>query len=392
MEDFLTSAAFLPHGYCLSWRPGLLALHVISDLLIAASYFSIPIAIYVFLGQRRDFPFRWIAHLFAGFILLCGTTHLIAVVTLWWPVYGFEGWVKAATAVASVATAVLLWPLLPRALALPSPQVLWSTSQRLADEAAHRRAAEAALQRASGDLERAAERTADLYRSNDELEQFAYIASHDLQAPLRGIAHLVTWLEEDLGPALAGDTRHKMDLLRQRVRRLETMLSDLLQYSRAGRSVPSELIEPARLIADVIESIDPPAGFELEVDVPEGALRTAAAPLQQVVLNLIDNAVKHHDRTAGHIVVSARDRGERLEFAVTDDGPGIPAQQRERVFQMFYTLQPRDKVEGNGIGLAVVQKVVATRGGKVTIEDNPEGRGTTIRFDWPKTVEESGGE
>jgi signal transduction histidine kinase len=91
-------------------------------------------------------------------------------------------------------------------------------------------------------------------------------------------------------------------------------------------------------------------------------------------------------------VVSARDRGERLEFAVTDDGPGIPAQQRERVFQMFYTLQPRDKVEGNGIGLAVVQKVVATRGGKVTIEDNPEGRGTTIRFDWPKTVEESGGE
>jgi signal transduction histidine kinase len=269
--------------------------------------------------------------------------------------------------------------------------VLWSTSQRLADEAAHRRAAEAALQRASGDLERAAERTADLYRSNDELEQFAYIASHDLQAPLRGIAHLVTWLEEDLGPALAGDTRHKMDLLRQRVRRLETMLSDLLQYSRAGRSVPSELIEPARLIADVIESIDPPAGFELEVDVPEGALRTAAAPLQQVVLNLIDNAVKHHDRTAGHIVVSARDRGERLEFAVTDDGPGIPAQQRERVFQMFYALQPRDKVEGNGIGLAVVQKAVATRGGKVAIEDNPEGRGMTIRFDWPKAVQESDG-
>ena len=388
---FLSAATYLPHGYCLSWQPGLIALHVIADLLIAIAYLSIPIVIYVFVRRRPDFAFRWTAQLFAIFILLCGMTHLIAIVTLWVPVYELAGWLKAAIALASVVTAALLWPLLPKLLALPSPQVLRHASQRLAREAAYRRVVEAALRRASGDLERAEERTADLNRSNDELERFAYIASHDLQAPLRAIDHLVEWLGEDLAPVLTDDSRHKMALLRQRVLRLKTLLDDLLQYSRVGRIMPSELVEPSVLVAEVIEALETPPGFQISIDLPPGPLLTAAAPLRQVFLNLIGNAIKHHDRAEGRIEITGRDLGERVEFAVTDDGRGIPEEQRERVFEMFYTLEPRDQVEGNGMGLALVRKAVGAHGGTVRIEDNPAGRGTSVRFDWPWQAEETGG-
>jgi signal transduction histidine kinase len=388
MESILSAASFVPHGYCLLWRPWLVALYVVGDLLIAASYFSIPGAIYVFVSRRPDFPYKWVAHLFAAFIMLCGTTHLVSVATLWLPAYELEAAVKIATATASVTTALLLWPLLPKVLALPSPQALRRTSRQLSAEAAQRQAAESALQQINGDLRRVEERTAELNRSNDELEQFACVASHDLQAPLRAIDNLVTWLEEDLAPVLTNEARHHMDLLHNRVRRLQQLLDDLLEYSRAGRLRRRELVDLRQLIAEVIEAVAPPAGFAISVDVPAAPLRTAPALLRQVFINLIGNAIKHHDRPAGRIAVTARPRGDRLEVAVSDDGPGIPERHRERVFEMFFTLQPRDRVEGSGMGLALVRKAVLARGGTVTAAANPAGRGTTIRFDWPTAAVE----
>ncbi|MCA1455758.1 response regulator [Bradyrhizobium sp. BRP22] len=124
LERFLDSSTLSPHGICLLWEPGLIWLHVISDALIAAAYFSIPVALAIFVSKRRDVAFGWVFWAFALFILFCGFTHVLSIVTLWVPIYGIEGIVKLMTAVASIVTAAMLWPLLPKLLALPSPSQL----------------------------------------------------------------------------------------------------------------------------------------------------------------------------------------------------------------------------------------------------------------------------
>lgn len=136
LEYLFSAASFVPRGYCLLWRPDLVALHAIADFLIASAYFSIPAAIFVFVYRRPDLEFKGIAHLFSAFILLCGTTHLLGLGTLWFPYYGFEGLIKAATAGVSVVTAIALWPLLPRVLALPSPRQLREANASLETETA----------------------------------------------------------------------------------------------------------------------------------------------------------------------------------------------------------------------------------------------------------------
>jgi PAS domain S-box-containing protein len=123
------TGGFSPHGYCLLWDPALISLHVVSDTIIGLAYFSIPVALVYFVQKRTDVVFGWVFWMFAAFILACGTTHFVEVFTLWQPYYGVQGLIKGVTAVASLATAVYLWPLLPQALALPSP-----TQLRLANE------------------------------------------------------------------------------------------------------------------------------------------------------------------------------------------------------------------------------------------------------------------
>ncbi len=149
------TAALTPHGYCLSWEPGLIALHVVSDGLITASYYSIPLAIALLLLRRGDVAFGWMAWLFAIFIMACGTTHLMGIWTLWYPDYLSDGMVKAVTAVASVMTAAALWPLLPRLVALPSPGLLLQANERLTQQIAERDAAVTALRVETAERERA---------------------------------------------------------------------------------------------------------------------------------------------------------------------------------------------------------------------------------------------
>lgn len=154
LDYLLETASFLPHGFCLLWRPDLVALHVVSDLAIGLAYFSIPLAILAFLRRRPDFEYRWVAYLFAAFIVLCGTTHFADVVMLWRPYYGLQGMIKLVTAVVSVTTAALLWPLLPKIVALPSPRLLQETNHRLEAEIRERWATEGQLRQARDDLER----------------------------------------------------------------------------------------------------------------------------------------------------------------------------------------------------------------------------------------------
>jgi hypothetical protein len=159
MGSFLDSAALTPHGFCLSWTPLLVALHVVSDALIAAAYYSIPVALTVFLLRRRDVAFRWVFWAFALFILACGTTHLFDILVLWQPDNWAQGALKAVTAGISVATALCLWPLLPQAVALPSPGELRQTNARLTEQMEQRDTAMRALRRETEDTLPVASRT-----------------------------------------------------------------------------------------------------------------------------------------------------------------------------------------------------------------------------------------
>ncbi|MGJ5180144.1 PAS domain S-box protein [Bradyrhizobium oligotrophicum] len=225
-----------------------------------------------------------------------------------------------------------------------------------------------------------AQRTAELEIANKELDDFAYAASHDLKAPLRVIDNASKWLEEDLAPHLTGENRMNMQLLRGRVRRLEKLLDDLLQFSRVGRDTAgTEVISGAELMDNVLVLVMPPASFDVIVGAGFGSIQVFRMPLQQIMMNLISNAIKHHDKAAGRIEITVEDRGSHHAFAVKDDGPGIPPQFHDRVFKMFQTLKPRDQVEGSGMGLAIVRKQIELSGGSISIE-SAEGRGTTFRF------------
>jgi signal transduction histidine kinase len=227
------------------------------------------------------------------------------------------------------------------------------------------------------------ERTKELKRSNQDLDQFAYIASHDLKAPLRAIDHLSTWVLEDVGHLLPDRSHEHLQKMRSRIKRMERLLDDLLAYSRAGRyRGEASLVDTNELVARVIDTVSPPDNFTIKVVNEMPTMFTYAAPLETVLRNLVNNAIKHHDKPQGEVRISAKVKDSLVEFAVADDGPGIDPAFHDRIFQMFQTLRPRDQVEGSGIGLAVVEKIVESVGGTVSVESTP-GEGATFRFIWP---------
>jgi signal transduction histidine kinase len=365
LSNILNSDTLSPHGICLLWRPDLVWLHLSSDAIIGIAYFSIPAALAAFVAKRKDVEFGWVFWAFAIFILSCGTTHFLAVWTLFVPDYGLEGLVKAFTAVVSVVTAIALWWLLPKALAIPSTVQLQQANEAL--------------------LASLAERDRAL-RANKELEEFAYAASHDLKAPLRVIDNATKWLEEDLQEYLSDETREHLDLMRKRVGRMEKLLDDLLNYSRIGRTADArfaEVVAGDALIDNVLELLGRPPGFAINVGAGFAGIRVCRMPLQQILMNLVSNAIKHHGEKTGRIDLTVEDRGTHYAFAVKDDGPGIPTRFHEQIFRMFQTLKPRDQVEGSGMGLALVRKNVEAFGGSFDL-DSGEGKGSTFRFTWPK--------
>ena len=253
------------------------------------------------------------------------------------------------------------------------------TESKRAEEALRSRAEE--LARLTTAL---AQTTAILEKRNVELDQFAYLVSHDLKAPLRAIANLSQWLEEDLEDHLTEDTRHQMDLMRARVHRMEALINGLLQYSRVGRlRTAMEPVDVETLLAEVIDSLAPPPTFTVKVMPGMPTLITERLPLEQVFANLISNGIKHNHRPDGQIVISVEDQPDFYEFAVADNGPGIPPEFHEKVFVMFQTLQARDTVENTGVGLAIVKKIIEDQGGTISLKSERD-QGATFRFTWAK--------
>jgi signal transduction histidine kinase len=230
----------------------------------------------------------------------------------------------------------------------------------------------------------------ELARSNKDLEQFAYVASHDLKAPLRAIEVIIEWLRDDLEGQEGGDVQENLDLLSQRTSRLSRLLEDLLAYSRAGRKVGDvKHIHLDEFVKDITTLIGPPEGMEISTSDGWPCLSTHHAALETVLRNLISNAIKHHpDPANGHIRVSCEDEGHQVMISVEDDGVGIPAEYAERVFKMFQTLKPRDDTEGSGMGLAIVQRIIDWQGGKIWFEDAAGENGVVFRFTWSKSPQD----
>ena len=221
---------------------------------------------------------------------------------------------------------------------------------------------------------------AALERSNRDLDHFAYVASHDLKAPLRGIANLARWVEEDMAASLTPRSREFVQLIGNRVRKLESMIEGVLDYSRAGR-VADELadLELGPLVTEIAELLAAPPGTVHVGKLP--AVRATRSPLEQVFLNLIGNALKHGGT---HVDVGAEPAEDAWEFFVRDDGPGIAPRFHAQIWGLFQTLRSRDATDSTGIGLAVVRRIVEAHGGRAWVESE-EGRGATFRFTWPRT-------
>ncbi len=231
-------------------------------------------------------------------------------------------------------------------------------------------------------LQEANRYTQELRRSNDDLEQFAYIASHDLRAPLRAILNIASWIREDLCNQCSQDTMKHLNLLERRINRFDQLLNDLLQYARIGREeTKKETIDLAILAQEIFEGLNLDGRHAFSISSEHFLIEDHRIPFEMLLSNLISNALKHHDGDNCRIWASFSVDGDTLVIKIEDDGPGIPAEYREKIFQIFTTLTSRDQKEASGMGLAIVTKIIMHKKGEISIGDSEHGGAAfTIRL------------
>ena len=378
--------SYAPHGYCLLWQPELIWTHVIADSLIALAYFSIPVALISFVRRRQDIAFSRIFWLFALFIMACGATHIMSIWTLWNSNYGLEALLKVVTAVASVATAIVLWPLIPKALALPSPAKLHAVNADLEQMVHQRDRAIADLQEQSRQRERA---------------EAALVQSQKLEAVGQltgGIAHDFNNLLQAIAASLELALRHPDDA--QRVTRWnqnalkavesgKSLTGRLLAFSRVQQLelVPTRVVPLIEGMAELIQrSIGPMIHLQIVPEKADAMVIADRTQLELAILNLSFNARDAMpDGGALHIETRGRSgkvhaelpEGDYLEIAVSDTGAGMSQEVLDRALEPFFTTKGVGK--GTGLGLSMVFGVVTQSGGAVVLESTP-GHGTTVRL------------
>lgn len=395
-NNFLYSKSFIPHGHCYLWKPELVWLHIIADTLITLAYYSIPIMLVYFVRQRRDLPFHRIFLLFGAFIVSCGTTHIMEIWTLWHPDYWLSGLVKAITAVISLYTAWEMIPLLPKALAIPSPAQLEAANQALIEEIVERKRAERELQKAKEAAEAA----------NRSKNQFLANMSHELRTPLNGILGLSQLLKED---ALElGYTEFICDLeaIHDSGKHLLALIQDILDISKieAGQmNLCLETFDLSKLIEEVVTTTQPlveKSGNILLVDCASnlGTIHADLIKVRQILLSLISNAAKFTEKGIITLKVSREENqkvahstqefnSSLIVFRVMDTGIGMTQEDLRHIFKAFTQADASTtrKYGGTGLGLTISRHFCQMMGGKITAFSK-SGEGSTFTVYLPTQV------
>ncbi len=414
--DFFNSDEFMPHGHCFLWEPQILWLHVISDADIAAAYFSIPFALIYFIRKRRDIPFPLVFWLFGAFIVLCGTTHLMSILTIWKPDYALEGVIKAATAIVSITTFFYIARMMPQALSLASPTTLATLNEELQENITQRDKAERELKNAYRQMEsNIQERTAELTyknqmleneilernriegklnkaldeltKSNNELQRFAYICSHDLQEPARMVSSYSKLLALKIEGKLDGDAEKYLHFMHEGADRIQEMIKSILSYSRIeSKENQHEPVDLNNVVRDVLNFLQPVIE-ETGAVINVGTLpKIYGDKIQfvQMFQNLIGNGIKFRKKgVIPEINVYCEELPDRWQFMVQDNGIGISEEYLEKIFIIFQRLNRKEDYPGSGIGLAICKKIVERYGGRIWAE-SVEDLGTTFYFTIPK--------
>jgi signal transduction histidine kinase len=383
MWTFLTRlfdpSDFVPRRHCGHWTPGLVRLHIVADAMIWLAYIAIPIILISFAHRRRDLPFPWMFGLFGAFIIGCGFTHFMEIVVFYVPLYRFAGLLKLATGIVSWGTVLALIPVVPKALALRSPEEL----QREIEE---RKRVEEQLRDLATRLE----------RSNRELQEFASVASHDLQEPLRKIQAFGDRLKAKSGAALGEEGRDSLERMQNAAERMRTLINDLLAFSRvttqARPFMPVSLTQMAGEVASDLEGRIHQTEGTVQIDeLP--TVRADPTQMRQLLQNLIGNGLKFHRpgvppviRLHGRILPDGPDQGPATprfcQVVVEDNGIGFDEKYLDRIFIVFQRLHGRNEYEGTGMGLAICRKIVERHGGSITARSTP-GQGATFLVTLP---------
>jgi signal transduction histidine kinase len=395
------AADFTPHGFCLSWEPALIGLHVVSDAVIALSYYSIPIALCTLVLRRRDLAFGWMFWLFALFILACGTTHVFGIWTLWRPDYWSEGLVKALTAGGSAMTAILLWPMIPKALAVPSPAALEAVNLQLMQQVAERDAAVEALRLES--VER--RRTEKLLQQAQKMEAVGQLSggiAHDFNNLLMVIQGNLELLRERIGEAPAAKY---VDRALAGSNRGAILTQQLLAFARRQDLRPVSFDVRGR-IAAMLPILRVTLGDRVQVELCAGEdeCRAEADPhqLENAILNLAINARDAMPR-GGRFSIAVENRrivasdppdmeapepGDYVMITVTDTGSGMTEEVRRAAFEPFFTTKPVGK--GSGLGLSQVYGFAKQSRGHVAIRSEV-GKGTSVTICLRRAMEDDEG-
>ncbi|OAN60175.1 response regulator [Sphingomonas sp. TDK1] len=383
------SGNYSPHGYCLFWQPQLLWTHIIADALIALSYFSIPIALVALVRSRKDLAFGWVFWCFALFILACGGTHVMAIVTLFYPLYGLEAVVKLVTAIVSVTTAILLWPLLPTLVRMPSAEKLKEANGQLAAMVEQRDAALAELKHEVAQRE-TVEAALLQAQKLEAVGQLTGGIAHDFNNLLQAIAgnlELIARKPDDADRVIRW-TSSALDA----VERGRQLTGQLLAFSSKQR-LDVKSVRLAELIggmAGLIErAVAPLSRVRIERIDPVWNVQTDALQLELAVLNLAFNA-RDAMPEGGMLTVSAELRsgkvapdlppGDYVALRVEDTGMGMPPEVAARAVEPFFSTKGVGK--GTGMGLSMAFGVMRQSGGTLLIESGV-GKGTAITLVLP---------